>query len=123
MSAPFEELSALDRMVHEPARLAILTALSGCDTADFVFLQSLTGLTRGNLGNHLGKLKAAGLIEIKKSSIKGKKGRIPQTTVRLTEAGRGTIDEHWSRLEELRKATKRWQANLRPRLITQPRTA
>ena len=122
MSAPFEELSTLDRMVHEPARLAILTALSSCETADFVFLQSLTGLTHGNLGNHLTKLKNAGLIEIAKSTIKGKKGRIPQTCVRLTGDGRRTIDEHWKRLEELRKASKRWTTSVRPRLLTEPQT-
>lgn len=38
MAEPFEELAGLDRMIHEPARLAILTALSACRSADFTFL-------------------------------------------------------------------------------------
>ena len=35
MSTPFEQLASLDRRVHDPARLAILTALSACERADF----------------------------------------------------------------------------------------
>jgi len=53
MSAPFERLAELDRLVHEPARLAIMTALSACERADFLYLQRLTGLSRGNLSSHL----------------------------------------------------------------------
>ena len=41
-AAPFEQLIAADKLVHEPARLAVLTALAACDSADFVFLQRLT---------------------------------------------------------------------------------
>ena len=64
MPAPFEEMSTLDRVVHEPARLAILTALAACRSADFLFLQSLTGLTKGNLSGHLAKLERAGLVGV-----------------------------------------------------------
>jgi hypothetical protein len=46
MSAPFEELSRLDRLIHEPARLAIATAPASCAEADFVVLQRLTGGAR-----------------------------------------------------------------------------
>jgi hypothetical protein len=46
---PFEEIAGLDRLLHKPARLAILTALSACERADFLFLQHITGLTKGNL--------------------------------------------------------------------------
>ncbi|MGH9369973.1 MAG: hypothetical protein ACRD15_00410 [Vicinamibacterales bacterium] len=35
---PLDYLAAINRLVHEPARLAILTALSACEKADFVFL-------------------------------------------------------------------------------------
>jgi hypothetical protein len=47
----------LDRLIHEPDRLAILTMLSSVNAADFVFLQRTTGLTRGNLSSHLTKLR------------------------------------------------------------------
>ena len=64
MPTPFEHLASVNRLVHEPARLAILTALSACDKADFVFLVNVTGLTKGNLSSHLSKLEQAGLVEI-----------------------------------------------------------
>ena len=47
---------ALDRLIHEPGRLAILTVLSSADDADFLFVQRATGLTKGNLSSHLAKL-------------------------------------------------------------------
>jgi hypothetical protein len=49
MPTPFEHLAALNRLVHDPSRLAILTALSACEKADFTFLLNVTGLTKGNL--------------------------------------------------------------------------
>jgi DNA-binding transcriptional ArsR family regulator len=54
-----QQINELDRLVHEPARLAILTVLSSCHEADFVFLQRATGLTNGNLSAHLSKLEDA----------------------------------------------------------------
>ena len=98
MSTPFEEMSALDRLLHEPARLAIMTALSACRSCDFVYLQSLTQLTKGNLSNHLHRLEQGGVIEIQKTF----RGRVPQTVITLTSSGRNAIDDHWRRLEALR---------------------
>ena len=109
MPAPFEEMSALNRLVHEPARLAILTALSGCQTADFLFLQSLTGLTKGNLSGHLAKLEHGGLVDIEKTY----KGKVPHTAIRLTTAGRNGIERHWRRLEQLRDAARDWRPKTR----------
>lgn len=104
MSAPFEELSRLDRLIHEPARLAITTALSVCESADFTFLQRTTGLTRGNLGAHLTKLEAASIVEITKTFA----GRSPRTVVALTPRGRQAVEAHWQRLRELGAAAERW---------------
>lgn len=105
MSKPFEDMSTLDRLVHEPARLAILTALAACRGCDFLYLQSLTAITKGNLSNHLQKLEEGGLVDIEK----GFKGRVPQTTLRLTAKGRLAIERHWRHLDELRVAAKAWQ--------------
>jgi DNA-binding transcriptional ArsR family regulator len=96
----FDRLAALDKSVHEPARLAILTALSACRSAQFRFLQSLTGLTQGNLSIHLTKLAEKGFVEIEKRFD----GRYPATNVRLTPAGRKAISEHWRQLDGLRAA-------------------
>ena len=51
---------ALDRLIHEPGRLAILTVLSSASDADFLFVQRATGLTKGNLSSHLTKLEDGG---------------------------------------------------------------
>jgi len=105
MPAPFEEIADLDRLIHEPARLSILTALSACRSADFLFLQSLTGLTKGNLSAHLAKLEQAELVAIEK----GYSGKVPTTQVSLTRTGRAAIERHWKRLEKLRSAALEWQ--------------
>jgi DNA-binding MarR family transcriptional regulator len=110
MLTPFEEMTTLDRLVHEPARLAILTALSVCRSCDFVYLQSLTALSKGNLSNHLQRLQEADLVNIDK----GFKGRMPQTTVRLTEKGRQAIDAHWKRLADLNTGAREWRLKQQP---------
>jgi DNA-binding transcriptional ArsR family regulator len=63
----FDRLAALDKSVHEQVRLATVTALSACRSAQFTFLQSVTGLTQGNLSLHLTKLAEKGFIEIDKT--------------------------------------------------------
>jgi DNA-binding MarR family transcriptional regulator len=88
----------LDRLIHEPGRLAIMTVLSSVKDADFLFLLRATGLTKGNLSSHLAKLEEAGLIEIEKRFIRKK----PNTSVSLTPLGRERIAEHWERLERLK---------------------
>ncbi len=93
-----EEL-VLDRLIHEPGRLAILTVLSSVQAADFVFLQRATGLTKGNLSSHLSKLEEAGLVRIEKRFVRKK----PNTNVALTPLGKRRIARHWEQLERLKK--------------------
>jgi DNA-binding transcriptional ArsR family regulator len=109
MSAPFEELANLDRLIHEPARLAILTALAACKRADFTYLLSLTGLTHGNLSQHLAKLEGGGLVSIEKTFAR----KMPRTVVRLSAEGRRAVDRHWRRLEQMRRSARRWRAQAR----------
>ncbi len=108
MDRPFEELAALDKLVHEPARLAILTALSACSSADFLFLQQLTGLTRGNLSSHLSKLEEAGLVKIEKRFL----GKTPNTLISLTETGMTAIERHWQLLESLRQGAQKMGSSI-----------
>jgi DNA-binding transcriptional ArsR family regulator len=89
----------LDRLIHEPGRLAIMTVLSSAESADFVFLQRVTGLTKGNLSSHLSKLEEAGLVTIVKRFV----GKKPNTNVALTASGRKRIAGHWDQLERLRE--------------------
>ena len=102
---PFAELAAVDRLVHDPSRLAILSALLGCAEADFQFLLTVTGLSKGNLSSHLSKLEAGGLIAI----AKGFEGKTPWTRARLTENGRSRVEEHWRDLERIRSQSKAWR--------------
>jgi DNA-binding MarR family transcriptional regulator len=101
MSQPEEEL-LLDRLIHEPGRLAILTVLSSVQAADFVFLQRTTGLTKGNLSSHLTKLEEAGLVEIHKRFV----GKKPNTNVTLTPVGKQRIARHWDQLERLKRLSE-----------------
>jgi DNA-binding transcriptional ArsR family regulator len=102
---PFEQLANLDRLVHDPARLAILTALSACERADFLFLQRITALSKGNLSSHLSKLEEAGMVEIEKRFVEKK----TQTLVRLSDQGRGAVESYWKGMEELRESATRWR--------------
>jgi DNA-binding MarR family transcriptional regulator len=80
----------IDRLVHEPARLMILTILYVVERADFLYLMRQTGLTRGNLSSHLSKLEAAGYIGVTKEFV----DKIPRTLLRLTDQGRGAFQAY-----------------------------
>ena len=97
MSEGSDEL-VLDRLIHEPARLTILTVLSSVRAADFVFLQRTTGLTQGNLSSHLTKLEDAGLVSIEKSFV----GKRPNTSASLTSLGKERTAAHWEQLDRLK---------------------
>jgi DNA-binding MarR family transcriptional regulator len=88
--AGLQLLAKLDPMIHSPARLSVLTYLYVVESADFVFLKNLTGLTWGNLSTHLSKLEEAGYVALEKQ-FKGKK---PQTLIRLTGRGRAAFQEY-----------------------------
>jgi DNA-binding MarR family transcriptional regulator len=91
-------VSLPNRMVHEPARLAILTVLSSCASADFVFLQSVSGLSKGNLSVQLTNLEEAGLVVIKKEIVERKM----RTSVSLTKRGTSEIEEYWNTMDAIR---------------------
>jgi DNA-binding MarR family transcriptional regulator len=74
----------VDRIIHEPARYLIMAYLYVADSADFLFLERQTGLTKGNLSSHLGKLESAGYVSIQKEFMDKK----PHTMLALTQAGR-----------------------------------
>ena len=101
--APFDVIRNFDRLVHDPSRLVILTALDACGASEFMPLQYVTGLSRGNLSLHLGKLRANGLVSLEK-----KAGVRRRTLVRLTAKGRKAIRAHWHRLEEVRRDVATW---------------
>ena len=88
----------LDRVIHERARLAILTSLAAHPKGlAFGTLKQLCRLTDGNLSRHLRILEEARLVEI----AKGFRDNRPQTTCRLTAVGRERFVEYLSVLERV----------------------
>ena len=90
-------LADIDQVIHAPARLMVLTYLYVVESADYVYLIRLTGLTWGNLSTHLTKLEEAGYITISKE-FKGKK---PHTTISLSEQGRAAFREYKKSMQQV----------------------
>jgi DNA-binding transcriptional ArsR family regulator len=96
-NAEVHEALTLDRVVHEPARLAILAVLNSAAEVDFAFLLLATGLSKGNLSKQTSKLDQAGYITIRKYY----KGRIPATAYRITPTGTVAFAAYWERMSAL----------------------
>jgi DNA-binding MarR family transcriptional regulator len=89
----------IDRLVHEPARLHILTLLSVVEGADFLFIMRQTGLTKGNLSSHLSKLETAGYVVIEKEFVE----KIPHTVVKITSTGKAALQTYRQTLANVMK--------------------
>jgi DNA-binding MarR family transcriptional regulator len=100
MSADLRALAEIDRLIHEPSRAIILAILAAVDSADFLYLQRETCLTKGNLSVHLSKLEEAGYVSIEKTY----RGKIPMTLCRITKTGQSAFDRY-------RKQMKRFVEN------------
>jgi len=88
----------LDRLLHEKARLGIMTSLlTRRDGVMFNELKALCALTDGNLSRHLQALSTAGLVEVRKESESGR----PQTLCRLSPLGRTRFLEYLGELERV----------------------
>jgi DNA-binding MarR family transcriptional regulator len=79
-----------------------MATLGGVDTADFTFLVSTLGLSKGNLSSHVEKLEAAGYVKVMKSF----NGKITNTQYALTSQGRKALEKHWVTLDHLRALSK-----------------
>jgi DNA-binding MarR family transcriptional regulator len=90
----------LDNIIHQPARLQIMSALVAMDTGgqiDFVYLRKLLNLTDGNLGAHLSKLEEVGYVKIEKTFV----DRKPRTFVIATGKGRDAFHDHITALKKI----------------------
>ena len=90
-------LADIDQIIHAPARLMVLTYLYVVESADYVFLMRLTGLTWGNLATHLNKLEEAGYVDIQKT-FDGKK---PKSVLRMTEQGRDAFRAYKKSMQQV----------------------
>ena len=89
-------LADIDQVIHASARL-VLTYLYVVESADYVFLMRMTGLTWGNLSTHMAKLEQAGYIEM----LKEFKGKKPHTKIQLTEQGRAAFQEYKKSMQQV----------------------
>ena len=88
---------ALDRVIHERVRLAIVSALALHEMLTFNELKALLEATDGNLSVHARKLEDAGYVACKK----GYDGRVPRTEFRITAAGRRALEGYLAHMEAL----------------------
>lgn len=93
------DLMDIDKDIHEPARLMILSILYVVESADFVFLRGQTELTWGNLSAHLTKLENKKYITIEKGFHKKR----PQTMVKLTAKGKQEFIKYKEKMKEILK--------------------
>jgi DNA-binding MarR family transcriptional regulator len=88
----------LDRVIHERARLSVLTSLIANPRGlTFGDLKQLCALTDGNLSRHLRVLERGKMVEI----VKGHDRNRPQTVCRITASGRKRYLEYLSTLEQV----------------------
>ena len=87
----------IDKTVHEPARLLILSMLYVIDSADFVFLHNQSGLTRGNFSTHISKLEDRGLIDVNKEFVERK----PVTFYAITASGREALETYRTQMSKI----------------------
>ena len=103
MTSDLQGLATIDRIIHEPARLMIMTVLSAVKEADFLYLQRECGLTQGNLSSHLAKLEDARYVLIDKTF----KGKYPLTICSLTRKGRDSFDAYVQTIRIVSEAANR----------------
>lgn len=94
IESDLDQPEAIDRLIHEPARLLIMANLRVVESADFNFLMQRTGLTWGNLSSHLSKLEDADYISIEKTYL----GKRPYTLLSLNEEGRDAFDVYTNQM-------------------------
>jgi DNA-binding MarR family transcriptional regulator len=87
----------IDRLIHEPTRLMIMSQLYVVESADFLFLQHQLQMTPGNLSSHLSKLEAAEYVEIVKEFL----DRKPHTALRLTKKGRDAFNKYRKNIKKV----------------------
>lgn len=99
-------MAQLDNLIHQTARLQIMSALVSLDQneqVEFTYLRDLLKLTDGNLGAHLAKLEGAGYIKIEKTFV----ARKPRTFIGATGKGRDAFNEHTAALKKIIQGGKK----------------
>jgi DNA-binding HxlR family transcriptional regulator len=96
-----EALNALDEIIHQKARLGIMSTLLALGEADFKLLKETLDLSDGNLSTHLALLEREGYVAVRKEFVRRK----PHTTYSPTEEGRAAFQRYLAALERIIQAT------------------
>ena len=91
------EWAGIDKVIHERARLGIMSMLAAADELSFVELKEHLGMTDGNLSVHLRSLGGAGYLILERDLV----DRKPRTTVRITRRGRIAFRDYLDLLERI----------------------
>jgi DNA-binding MarR family transcriptional regulator len=96
MKQQIQKIADLDRVIHEPGRLMIAALLFAVEQADFLYLLHETGMNKGTLSSHITRLEEAGYVLVTKTY----RGKVPQTLLCLTGAGRKAFEQYRRKLKE-----------------------
>jgi DNA-binding PadR family transcriptional regulator len=103
-ATPASEIAtALDRLLHDRMRLAIISALATVHEMSFADLKSALSATDGNLSVHARKLEEAGYLSCEKTFL----GRTPRTTYKLTASGRRALEQYLDHMDAIIRAARR----------------
>lgn len=97
LSGAGTDAAKLDQLIHERARLGIVSALAANSSLTFQELRDLLGLSDGNLAVHARRLEEAGYLACDKTFA----GRVPRTSYSLTAAGKKALSDYLKRMESL----------------------
>jgi DNA-binding transcriptional ArsR family regulator len=96
------DAASFDRLIHEPLRLGIVSALAASEMLTFTELREMTRATDGNLSVHARKLEGAGYLACRKTF----QGRTPRTEFRLTARGRRAFQRYLDHMESVIRAAR-----------------
>ena len=103
-SAKVSEIAtSLDRLLHDPMRLGIASALAAGGEMSFTDLKAALNATDGNLSVHARKLEDAGYVACEKSFA----GRTPRTAFKLTASGRRALEKYLDHMDAIIRAARR----------------
>jgi DNA-binding transcriptional ArsR family regulator len=95
--------TSLDRLLHDPMRLGIASALAAGGEMSFTDLKAALNATDGNLSVHARKLEDAGYVACAKSF----EGRTPRTAFKLTASGRRALGKYLDHMDAIIRAARR----------------
>lgn len=102
-SANARPATSLDRLLHDPMRLGIASALAAGGQMSFTDLKAALSATDGNLSVHARKLEEAGYVACEKAFA----GRTPRTTFALTAPGRRALEKYLDHMDAVIRAARR----------------